>query len=267
MKRRPQPTPPDEAAVRFYRRSLRLLNQSGVPYLVGGAFALARYTGVARHTKDLDIHVLPEDRDRILAVLAADGFTTEVPFPHWLAKAYEADNFIDVIYNGGNGLTCIDAGWFEHSAPGEVLDVPVRFCPAEEMLWSKAFVMERERFDGADVIHLIRARGRKLDWDRLIRRFGPHAPVLLSHLTLFRYAYPGERDAVPDAVFDRLLALSGLQPGDTEEDRLCRGTLLSREQYLVAVDDWGYRDARVQPAGPLTEEELAPWQAAIGEEK
>jgi hypothetical protein len=27
----------------------------------------------------------------------------------------------------------------------------------EEMVWQKAFIMERERFDGADVVHLIQA--------------------------------------------------------------------------------------------------------------
>jgi hypothetical protein len=39
------------------------------------------------------------------------------------------------------------------------------------MIWSKAFVMERERFDGADVAHLLRSMGPRLDWDRILRRF------------------------------------------------------------------------------------------------
>ena len=42
-------------------------------------------------------------------------------------------------------------------------------CPPEEMIWSKAFVQERERFDGADVLHVFRTLGRTLSWDRLSR--------------------------------------------------------------------------------------------------
>ena len=58
----------------------------------------------------------------------------------------------------------VDDLWFTHAAPGRVLGVPVLLCPPEEMIWSKAFIMERERYDGADVAHLILACGRELDW-------------------------------------------------------------------------------------------------------
>ena len=62
--------------------------------------------------------------------------------------------------------------------------------------------MERERYDGADVAHLLRAHGDRLDWPRLLRRFGPHWRVLLSHLVLFGFIYPGERALVPAWVMD-----------------------------------------------------------------
>ena len=64
--------------------------------------------------------------------------------------------------------------------------------PVEEMIWSKAFLMERERFDGADVLHLMRARQKEINWPRLLSRFGEHWRVLLSHLVLFPYVYPNE---------------------------------------------------------------------------
>lgn len=43
------------------------------------------------------------------------------------------------------------------AAAGDVLGIPVQLCPPEEMLWSKSYVMERERYDGAEVMHLLRA--------------------------------------------------------------------------------------------------------------
>src|SRR5262249_31783435 len=66
----------------FYHRSLRLMKGSGIPFLVGGAYALARYTGVVRHTKDLDLFVKPSDVERVMARFADAGYSTERTYPH-----------------------------------------------------------------------------------------------------------------------------------------------------------------------------------------
>jgi hypothetical protein len=251
----------------FYCETLRELNAAGVEYLVGGAYALARYTGVVRHTKDFDIFTRPRDRDRVLEVLAARGCRTEVTFPHWLAKAYCRDgsgDFIDVIYGSGNGVVAVDDEWFEHSAAGEVLGCAARLCPPEEIIWSKAYVQERERFDGADIAHLLRAGAHRLDWPRLLRRFGPHWRVLLGHLVNFGFVYPGERDKIPAWVMDELTArLQEETRRQPEASRLCRGTFVSREQYLIDIGEWGYADARLDE-GSMTPEEIAHWTDAIG---
>jgi hypothetical protein len=254
--------PVDAAA--FYRRALEVLTAAELPFLVGGAYALARHAGIVRHTKDLDVFVLPEDCGRALAALAEAGYRTELTFPHWLGKAFDGDHLVDVIFSSGNGLCPVDRAWFDHAPTGDLLGWPVRFCPAEETIWSKAFLQERERFDGADIAHLLRARGRSLDWPRLLRRFGPHWRVLLAHLVLFGFAYPGERDAVPARVLDELTArLRRESHQPPTDERLCRGTLLSREQYLVDVHEWGYTDARLRPDGPMAAEDVAHWTWAI----
>jgi hypothetical protein len=134
------------------------------------------------------------------------------------------------------------------------------------MMWSKAFVQERERFDGADVAHLIRALGPSLDWDRLLARFGDHWRVLYAHVVLFGYIYPDRREHVPAWVMDELagrLAADRMEP----ENHVCNGTLLSREQYLVDLERDGYVDGRLQPDGPMTREEIDVWTAAIVDEK
>jgi hypothetical protein len=48
-------------------------------------------------------------------------------------------------------------------------------------------------------------------------------------------------------------------------DRVCRGTLLSRAQYLPDVQQRGYRDARLEPRSHMTAEDVANWTAAIDE--
>ena len=130
---------------------------------MGGAYAFERYTGIERHTKDFDIFCRRADAEPILEVLeSALGCRTEMTFPHWLGKAYNpaTGDFIDVIYSSGSGIAVVDDEWFTHARPAEVLGIPARLCPAEEMIWSKAFIMERERYDGNDVAHLLHATRR-----------------------------------------------------------------------------------------------------------
>jgi hypothetical protein len=126
--------------------------------------------------------------------------------------------------------------------------------------------MERERFDGADVYHLIAAKGQSLDWKRLLVRFGEHWRVLLGHLVFFTFVYPRERDRVPKWVLDELLGRmeSGRKP---EELPVCNGTLLSREQYIVDVTERGYADARIPPFGAVPSDEIQRWTDAIGKIK
>ena len=257
---------PETAA--FYRHAVRTLNNAGARFLVGGAYALAHYTGISRHTKDLDVFVSPADAERVLQVFRERGFHTERAHPHWLAKVHAEDAFLDVIYRSGNGLAEVDQSWMDHAVPGKVVDLPVRLCAAEEMIWSKAFIMERERFDGADVAHLIRARGPGLDWARLLALFGPHWRVLFAHIVLFGYIYPGEADRVPAAVLDELARRLAAETaaGAVSDARICQGTLLSRSQYLTDVTGWGYADARLRPVGRMTAEDVAAWTAAIGED-
>jgi len=251
--------------LRYYRDALERLNAAHAPYLVGGAYAYALYTGIQRHTKDLDIFVRARDCERVLTVLLDAGYRTEVTFTHWLAKAFSGDHLIDVIFSSGNGLCAVDDAWFTHAPAADLLGVPVLLTPPEEMIWSKAFIMERERFDGADIGHVLRACGRRLEWERLIARFGAQWPVLLAHILLFRYAYPAEADTIPRRVLTRLLDRAGAEAAPAAGERVCRGTCLSRE-YMYDVRHWGYRDGRIRPLGGMTADEVARWMAAFEHE-
>jgi hypothetical protein len=250
---------------RFYRDVLTSLERANVPVLVGGAFAFSHFTGIQRPTKDFDLFLRREHIDRALATLAEAGFHTELTFPHWLAKARSDEFLVDLIFGSGNGVAPVDDAWFENAVQAEAVGIPVWICPAEELLWSKAFVMERERYDGADVMHILHTRGQRLDWTRIVDRFGDYWRVLLFNLVLFGFVYPGEEPPAPRWVMDTLLArLDKDIDSPPRDERICRGTLISREQYLVDITEWGYSDARMQPRGPMSATEIAHWTEAIG---
>jgi hypothetical protein len=252
---------PGDALSAFYTDALGRLRSAGVPFLVGGTFAFSRYTGIDRETKDLDIFTDPSHIERALTVLAQAGYCSSLPFPHWLGKVCMGPHCIDIVFSSGNGVSTVDDDWFAHAVESDVLGMVLPLSPPEEMIWSKSFVQERERFDGADVLHLLRAQGRTLDWDRLVRRFGAQWPVLLSHLVLFRFAYPDRRSDVPQRVMDTLV--SHLLAQEAEPDNhLCLGTLLSREQYLYDIDRLGYEDARVA-IGRMSPADAQIWTNAI----
>jgi hypothetical protein len=255
-----------DSPVTFYLNVLERLDQAGVPFLVGGAYGFACYTGLERATKDFDLFLKAADVPHALTALNDSGWRTELPFPHWLAKVHGDDSFMDLIFGSGNGVAVVDDEWFEHAVEHDVLGRRLLVCPPEEMMWSKAFVQERERFDGADVVHLLEGLGATLDWARLLRRFADHWPVLLSHIVLFRFVYPRRREQVPQWVVDELVARFRAERQE-DGNHVCRGTLLSREQYLSDVSGGGYTDARVVPYGPMTPGDAAIWTAAIPNEE
>jgi hypothetical protein len=146
----------------------------------------------------------------------------------------------------------------------DLLGTPVQLCPPEEIIWMKAFIMERERYDGADIAHLLQSCAERIDWRHLLDRFGPDWEVLLSHLVLFGYIYPSERSRIPKHVMDELVQHLRSEPQPLGE-RICRGTLLSRAQYLVDVNERGFRDARLESRVQMGPAEIRKWTNAIDE--
>jgi hypothetical protein len=88
--------------------------------------------------------------------------------------------------------------------------------------------------------------------------------VLLTHLILFGYVYPGERTKIPNWVYRSLLGRLEQEFCDSPgAEPVCQGTFLSRSQYRTDIECWGYRDPR--PASTMTLKEAERWTAAAGE--
>jgi hypothetical protein len=235
----------DPQSREFYQSTMKIFNQHRLPFLVGGAYAFARYTGVERHTKDFDLFVRPTDVERALQIMQRHGFRVELTDKIWIAKIFNNGSYVDLIFGSANDVARVDEQWFEFAIPNEVLDLPALLIPPEELIWSKAFIMERDRFDGADIAHVIKQCSDKLNWIRLEQRFGGYWRVLLVHLIMFGLVYPSERNKVPTVLMQDLLRKLETEVASTADltQLICEGPLLSQTQYAVDFEQWGYRRA------------------------
>jgi len=251
----------------FYRSAIELLQANDIPFLLGGAYAICVYTGLARHTKDVDLFLRGADVNRTLELFRQHGFEAEKTFPHWLAKIHSGENFVDLIYAAGNGLCEVDDLWFSRAREEALLGRKVKVVAPEEIIWMKAFIQERERFDGGDIVHLIQSCAEEIGWPYLRWRFGEDWRVLFAHLILFGYIFPSERHRIPADLIRELSERLATEHRTPNLEKICRGTLLSRAQYLPDVNERGYRDARLEPRTAMDARDVAQWTAAIDKKK
>jgi hypothetical protein len=234
-------TPPTFAPeqVELFREVLQILNEQNLPYAVAGAFALQHHTAIWRTTKDLDLFLPAEQVPAAITHLERVGLTCDVLDPAWLAKARRGNYFVDLITGMSNGIIRVDRSWIERSSPTTVFDVKTCVLAAEELLASKLFVQFRERYDGADMVHVIYATRGNLDWPRILSLVGEHYELLLSILVLFHYIYPACGSYVPDEVWNTLLGKLQGSLARPEPTTSFRGTLLDEKMFAVDVNEWG----------------------------
>lgn len=225
-----------------YREALEVLTKAEVPYAVAGAFALHEHSGIWRDTKDLDIVLEGRHIPDAFRQLQQRGFTTFIEDPIWLAKAYRGEYFIDLITSLGNAVLPVDSSWISRATPITVFDLPCKVLAAEEVIASKLFVSRRERFDGADVAHLIRSQAERLDWARVEVLLGEHWELLLWALIFFAYAYPAHTHLVDSVVWNRLLEKFAEHIRNPDPALQFRGTLIDPNMFAIDVAEWGEQD-------------------------
>jgi hypothetical protein len=237
------PGAPSAKAEGFYRESLRELRALGIPFLLAGTYAVAAYTGITRATKDLDIFCKAGDYPRILGHFRKLGYEITVEDERWLAKVHKDGDFFDIIFASSNGTMPVSDSWFEQAHEVEVLGVPVRIVAPTELVWSKAFIQVRQRYDGADVVHVILKQHDQIDWHRLLSYMEQYWEVLLMHVLNFRFVYPSERECIPRWLIEELVDRVHQQLDvPAAQLRVCRGRMFSRSDYEIAVTDWGFAD-------------------------
>jgi hypothetical protein len=233
------PTEVPEEQATLFREVLIALEEKHVPYAVSGAFALRQHTGICRFTKDLDLFMTANTVCEALPILGKGGFDCEVVDPVWLAKARKGEFFVDFITGMSNGVLVVEDSWIERASPAVVQGVNTRVLAPEELVASKIFVARRERFDGADIAHVIYGTYLSFDWEREMQLMGPNWEMLLWSLLLFRYVYPAQSHYVPAAVWAELLQRFQREIAEPDPQASFRGSLVDNNMFAIDVNEWG----------------------------
>ncbi len=251
---RPLYLAPEEA--RLFHEWLKILRRSKVPYALGGAYAQYAFTGVWRDSKDMDVFVRPEDVRGLLDAFAEAGYDTELRDQRWLAKVHSVPHLLDILFAVRHMTRLrISDEWLRTAVAARFLDVPTRILRPEEIIATKVYIANRDRFDGADILHLIRALQGEVDWQRLVDLVEGDEEIVLWHLVLFAFVYPMHREWLPQALMQRAFERVQSTPA-LFGARAFRGAVLDPVSFRIDVGEWGYRDAGAAP--PLLDREGRP---------
>jgi Nucleotidyl transferase of unknown function (DUF2204) len=230
----------------LFQEILSLFEETGIKYAVAGAYALHAHTGICRDTKDLDVFLTAANAQVALRRLRDRGFGCEMCDPVWLYKAHRNEYFVDLITGMSNAVVTVEDSWIERAKPAVVEGVNSRVLAAEELLASKLFVTRRERFDGADIAHVIYVTHGELDWERILALAGENWEMLFWALVLFHYIYPGQTDYVPLGVWDPLIARFQEAILHPDPKARFRGSLVDDKMFAIDVKEWGQENLLVE---------------------
>jgi hypothetical protein len=227
--------PPDQWTI--YKDAVQAARRANIGFLLGGGFGLAAYTGRWRNTKDMDVYVLPGERERIITVLTEAGFADyyeTLPYDRgWIYRSIREGIIVDVIWSMANRRAEVDPTWFEHANTLAIHDEALHVVPPEELLWCKLYVFQRDHCDWTDALNLIYAAGPQLDWDRLLARLGDDEPILRSALTLFDWLTPSRSAQLSSSVRSRF-GLGQTKQVSPEEER-ARIRLLDSRAWFASL--------------------------------
>jgi hypothetical protein len=195
----------------IYSRAIEAVRAAGVDFMLGGGFALAAFTGRWRDTKDIDLYIRPQDRDRVVKALASAGFKDyydQLPYDRkWIYRSIRSGVIVDIIWSMANQRAQVDSLWFERAGTLELRGQKLLILPPEEFMWCKLYILQRDHCDWTDVFNLLHAVGHRLDWAHLINRLEEDAPLLKALLLVYGWLCPQGVLKLPERLW-RLLRMS-----------------------------------------------------------
>lgn len=224
-----------------YRQVIRHATRDGIPFAAGGSLALAYHARLNRCFKDLDLYTLPEDKDRLIAILNEAGFEDyydRAPYDRgWIYRGFLDDVIVDIIWTMANRRASVDAAWLNRGPVVDFNGDPLRLMPVEEMIWTKLYVLQRERCDWPDLLNVLDWTSARIDWPYLLGRIGSDAPLLASVAQVFCWLKPERTADFPRELWLAMPTFLGEQ--GSRETTTARAALLDSRPWLTSLEENG----------------------------
>lgn len=218
----------------LYRVVLEAAQRQGLRFALGGGLAYSAYAQRWRNTKDMDLYVLPEERQPMIDVVKASGFAdyfNRDPYDrNWIFRGYREGVIVDVIWQMANQRAKVDDAWLTRGMETTIRGVTVRLLSVEELIWAKLYVLQRERCDWPDLLNVIYVQGPQMDWAYLLDQVGEDARVLGGVLSLLGWMCPERAQQLPEWLWERVGLLRPPPGLDCRENR--------RRVRLLDTRDW-----------------------------
>jgi hypothetical protein len=154
----------DEGLAGTLKRVAAALKQSGIPFALGGSFAVYAHGG---HSSDHDVDFLirEQDKDRALEELANVGFEVEQPPEDWLVKVYDQGRMVDLIFRPVESPVTDATLRDSEMLPVEAITMPV--ISATQLMIHKLLSYTQHHCDFATGLPVARSLREQIDWDRV----------------------------------------------------------------------------------------------------
>jgi hypothetical protein len=220
-----------------YDKAIKAIRPLGFPFLLGGAFGLACYTGRWRNTKDIDFFVMAAHHEAFVKAILKAGFVDyydRLPYDRgWLFRAAHNGAIVDIIWDTPNRRSQVEEIWVARAVHVDFRGEPMLAVPPEELLVLKSFVLQKDRCDWTDLVNLLCFQAGRLDWEHVIWRYGPDLSLLRALLNVFAWVCPVEAAQIPGDIRSRL----GIEiqiPDDPAATTRTRVNLLDSRPWFAA---------------------------------
>lgn len=162
------------------KRAASVLKTAGIEFALAGGFA-AYVRGAAISTHDVDFVLREQDVDAAVGALTAAGMRHHEAPEDWLAKVYDGDRMIDLIFRPSGRP--VDGGMLERAQELPVAAVTMPVLSADDLVVMRLLAYTETACDFSDFLHVCRALREQVDWPKVAKETA-HSPYAYAFLTL-----------------------------------------------------------------------------------
>lgn len=191
----------------MYKTVIAGARTSDIRFAVGGGLSAMTYAGQWRNTKDIDLYVLPRDRERMIALVTdlglGDYYEKQGYDRNWIYRSYTDETIVDVMWAMANQRSQVTESWLdgpEIEVDGECF----RLLAPDKSLWTKLYVLQHDRTDWPDALNLLYGVGPELDWSCILKELGEDRPLLSGLVSVYSWLCPEAASELPDWLWAEL---------------------------------------------------------------